>query len=93
MKMMPYPLSLKPRALFRGRSQAQPPTGTLLHQRYARAVLTYVVTRLGQGAEADDTTAEVFAAALAGLDRCPPPADEGAQDDPARAWMIGIARR
>lgn len=61
--------------------------------RYAGFVLRYAALRLGDGPEAEDAVAETFAAALSSLSRFPQPAPETATDDPARAYLIGIARR
>lgn len=69
-----------------------PPTAGELHRRYLGTVLNYVSARLGPGPEAEDVTAEVFGAAFASLHKCPrQPARE--EHDPARAWLLGIARR
>jgi RNA polymerase sigma-70 factor (ECF subfamily) len=71
-----------------------------LQQRYLGAVLNYVAGRIGRSdvAEAEDITAEVFAAAFASRHRCPvpdaaAPSTAAGDDDPARAWLFGIARR
>ena len=61
--------------------------------RHATFLLRYVVLRLGDGPEAEDAVAETFAAALNSLSRFPQPAPDGADDDPARAYLVGIARR
>ena len=90
---MSYPLSTRSLTMFWRRARSQPPTGALLHHRYVRTVLHYVSVRLGPGAEAEDTVAEVFAAVLQRLDHCPHPASDGAEHDPARAWILGVARR
>lgn len=57
-----------------------------LYERYLGDVFRYVLRRVPRQEEAEDITAEVFAAATAGLSRfrgqCPP-----------RLWLLGIARR
>ena len=60
-------------------------TAALLHERYLEAVFGYVSRRVSPRQEAEDTTAEVFAAAFAGLPRF-----RGASP---QAWLLGIARR
>jgi RNA polymerase sigma-70 factor, ECF subfamily len=66
--------------------EAEPITAALLHERYMGDVFRYVLRRVPRQEEAEDVTAEVFAAATAGLARfrgqCPP-----------RLWLLGIARR
>jgi RNA polymerase sigma-70 factor (ECF subfamily) len=61
-------------------------TAAALHERYLDAVYDYVVQRVPSIEEAEDITAEVFAAAAAGLSRfrgqCPP-----------YLWLLSIARR
>jgi RNA polymerase sigma-70 factor (ECF subfamily) len=61
-------------------------TAAALHERYLDAVYDYVVQRAPSIEEAEDITAEVFAAAAAGLSRfrgqCPP-----------YLWLLSIARR
>jgi RNA polymerase sigma-70 factor (ECF subfamily) len=57
-----------------------------LHDRYLRAVFTYVCGRVPDRSEAEDITAEVFAAALAALPRF-------RGDSGHYAWLLGIARR
>jgi RNA polymerase sigma factor (sigma-70 family) len=61
-------------------------TAAALHERYLDAVYGYVVQRVPTIDEAEDVTAEVFAAAAAGLARfrgqCPP-----------YLWLLSIARR
>src|SRR5438270_455085 len=62
------------------------PTAAVLHERYLNDVFRYVSRRVPQREEAEDITAEVFAAAFVGLPRfrgqCPP-----------LLWLLGIARR
>jgi RNA polymerase sigma-70 factor, ECF subfamily len=57
-----------------------------LHERYLKDVFRYVLRRVPRREEAEDTTAQVFAAAYEALPRfrgeCPP-----------YAWLLGIARR
>ncbi len=52
-------------------------TAAVLHERYLEAIFRYVSRRVVRREEAEDITAEVFAAAFAGLPRfrgeCPPP--------------------
>jgi RNA polymerase sigma-70 factor (ECF subfamily) len=61
-------------------------TTAALHERYLEDVFRYVVRRVPGIEEAEDITAEVFAAAAAGLagfrGQCPP-----------HLWLLGIARR
>lgn len=61
-------------------------TAAELHERYLGDVFRYVLRRVPRQEEAEDITAEVFAAATAGLPRfrgqCPP-----------HLWLLGIARR
>jgi RNA polymerase sigma-70 factor (ECF subfamily) len=65
---------------------AERPTAAALYERYLGDVFRYVLRRVGQQEEAEDITAEVFAAAMQGLPRfrgqCPP-----------YLWLLGIARR
>ena len=68
-------------------------TAAEIQRRYLPAVYGYVSARLANSAEAGDTTADVFAAAFAGLHRAPKPAAPDAESDPVRAWLFGIARR
>ena len=70
------------------------PTADALVRRYREAVFAYAARRVAGFAEAEDVTAETFAAALAFLHRCPAtPAEVGDGPDPVRAWLLGIARR
>jgi RNA polymerase sigma-70 factor (ECF subfamily) len=57
-----------------------------LHERYLDAVFAYVRLRVASSTEAEDVTAEVFAAALAAL-----PHRRGGSGH--YAWLLGIARR
>jgi RNA polymerase sigma factor (sigma-70 family) len=61
-------------------------TAADLHERYLADVFRYVFRRVPRQEEAEDITAEVFAAATIGLPQfrgqCPP-----------RLWLLGIARR
>jgi RNA polymerase sigma-70 factor (ECF subfamily) len=61
-------------------------TAAVLHERYLQDVFQYVLRRVPRREEAEDITAEVFAAAFVGLPRfrgqCPP-----------YLWLLGIARR
>src|SRR5437899_6303338 len=61
-------------------------TAGVLHERYLGEVFRYVLRRVPRQEEAEDITAEVFAAAFVGLPRfrgqCSP-----------YLWLLGIARR
>ena len=61
-------------------------TAAVLHERYMKDVLRYVLRRVPQREEAEDITAQVFAAAFQSLPRfrgqCSP-----------YLWLLGIARR
>lgn len=57
-----------------------------LHRRFLGDVFAYVARRVPDRAEAEDVTAEVFAAAFAALPR--PPGPHG-----PLPWLLGIARR
>jgi RNA polymerase sigma factor (sigma-70 family) len=61
-------------------------TATVLHERYLEDVFRYILRRVPHIEEAEDITAEVFAAAFVGLPRfrgqCSP-----------YLWLLGIARR
>ena len=61
-------------------------TGTTLQERYLSDVFRFVRRRLTRQEDAEDATAEVFAAALEAL-----PKRRG--DDDPRLWLFGIARR
>lgn len=60
-------------------------TAGVLHQRYLKDILHYVLRRVSRQEEAEDITAEVFAAAFVALPRfrgqCPP-----------YLWLLSIAR-
>jgi RNA polymerase sigma factor (sigma-70 family) len=66
--------------------RAENVTATVLHERYVEDVFRYVLRRVPRIEEAEDITAEVFAAAFEGLRRfrgdCSP-----------YLWLLGIARR
>lgn len=61
-------------------------TGERLHEQYLPAVFRYVARRVPQAQDAEDITAEVFAAAFEGLPRF------RGQSSPY-AWLLGISRR
>jgi len=69
-----------------GMSRADGLTAAVLYERYLDDVYRYVVQRVASIDEAEDVTAEVFAAAAAGLphfrSQCPP-----------YLWLLSIARR
>jgi RNA polymerase sigma-70 factor (ECF subfamily) len=69
-----------------GVDRPEPLTAAALHEQYLDAVYDYVVQRVPSIEDAEDVTAEVFAAAAAGLSRfrgqCPP-----------YLWLLSIARR
>jgi RNA polymerase sigma factor (sigma-70 family) len=58
----------------------------VFYRRHLRPVLAYLLHRTGDREVAADLCAEVFAAALEGVDRFDPAVA------PARAWLFGIAR-
>ena len=60
-------------------------TAALLHERYLETVFGYVARRVSPRQEAEDITAEVFAAAFAGL--------SGYRGNSPQAWLLGIAQR
>jgi RNA polymerase sigma-70 factor, ECF subfamily len=91
MKKMPPPLAATWQALF-------PPTVSVsaaaLAERYQAEIFRYAVRRVGDSAEAEDITAEVFAAVLAQPGRVPKVSRTASSgDDLTRAYLIGIARR
>jgi RNA polymerase sigma-70 factor, ECF subfamily len=61
-------------------------TATLLYERYLEEVFRYVLRRVPRIEEAEDITAEVFAAAFEGLPRF-------RRDCSPYLWLLGIARR
>jgi RNA polymerase sigma-70 factor, ECF subfamily len=65
---------------------ADGPTAAVLHERYLKDVFRYVLRRVPRREEAEDITAQVFAAAFVELPRfrgqCSP-----------YLWLLGIARR
>lgn len=67
-------------------------TTELLQERYLDDVFRYVARRVFPAVEAEDITAEVFAAAFAGLNKRKPRTLAGS-GDAAKAWLLGIARR
>lgn len=70
-------------------ANAEAETGTTadsLHRRYLADVFAYVARRVPDPTEAEDITAEVFAAAFAALPRSLGPHG-------AYPWLLGIARR
>jgi RNA polymerase sigma-70 factor (ECF subfamily) len=69
-----------------GSAPAEPVTVTALHEQYLDDVFRYVSRRIARREEAEDVTAEVFAAAFARLPRF-------RRDCPPRLWLLGIARR
>ena len=82
-----------PRLWWRRSAKAAPWTPTELQERYADAVYGYVALRLGAGVEAEDATAETFMAAFTRVHVCPNREGITQDNDPARAYLIGIARR
>jgi RNA polymerase sigma-70 factor (ECF subfamily) len=77
---------LDPAARQAGGDETARVTAAELHERYLGDVFRYVLRRVPRQEEAEDITAEVFAAATAGLSRfrgqCLP-----------HLWLLGIARR
>jgi RNA polymerase sigma-70 factor (ECF subfamily) len=69
-----------------GRAERAEWTAAALHEHYLKDVYYYVLRRVSQPEEAADITAEVFAAAFAGLalfrGQCPP-----------YLWLLSIARK
>jgi RNA polymerase sigma-70 factor (ECF subfamily) len=71
-------------------------TLSALYQRHLKDVLHYVLRRVPRIEEAEDITAEVFAAAAAGLNRHPSLAPLGwvpGGHCPPNLWLLSIARR
>jgi RNA polymerase sigma-70 factor (ECF subfamily) len=66
--------------------RAEPITAADLHERHLEDVLRYVLRRVPRQEEAEDITAEVFAAAFVGLPRFHGPGSP-------YLWLLGIARR
>jgi RNA polymerase sigma-70 factor, ECF subfamily len=66
-----------------------------LQERYLLTILAYTTRRLPCLADAEDATAETFGAAFSIFARCPNTTTSPTEtdDDPVRAWLIGIARR
>jgi len=69
-----------------GEERARPWTAEGLHQRYLADVFSYVTRRVPDRQEAEDVTAEVFAAAFVAL-----PAKKALSGP--YPWLLGIARR
>src|SRR5438876_5078687 len=69
-----------------GMDRGEQSTAAELHERYLEGVFRYVLRRVPRLVEAQDITAEVFAAAFVALPRfrghCPP-----------YLWLLSIARR
>jgi RNA polymerase sigma factor (sigma-70 family) len=59
----------------------------IFYRRHVHAILAYLSRRTGHREDALDLTAEVFAAALASVERY------RADTAPARAWLFGIANK
>ena len=64
---------------------AEPLTAEALHRRHYDEVFRYVSRRVPRREDAEDVTAEVFAAAFADLPRC--------RQGRAYLWLLGVARR
>ena len=90
MKKMPPPLAATWHALFPPMTTSSAAT---LAERYQVEIFRYAVRRVSDSAEAEDITAEVFAAVLAQPHRVPRAATQTSDDDLTRAYLIGIARR
>jgi RNA polymerase sigma factor (sigma-70 family) len=69
-----------------GVDRVEPLTAAELHERHLEDVLRYVLRRVPRQEEAQDITAEVFAAAFVGLPRFRGPGSP-------YLWLLGIARR
>jgi RNA polymerase sigma-70 factor (ECF subfamily) len=59
-----------------------------LYHRYFNAVFRFCFYRLGDWQEAEDATGDIFANAIAGLDRF----REDGRDDAFRCWLFTVAR-
>ena len=71
----------------RARAEREPPLAAAqLHEHYLDDVFRYVARRLARREDAEDVTAETFAAAFAAL-----PKYRGAVEP--KLWLLGIARR
>lgn len=66
-------------------ARADPEAFGIFYRRHVDAVMRYVRSRVGDTHAAADLTAEIFAAALAGVSRYRPAAG------PGRAWLFAIA--
>ena len=64
---------------------SEPLTAEALHRRHYDEVFRYVSRRVPRREDAEDITAEVFAAAFAALPRC--------RRDQPYLWLLGVARR
>lgn len=79
--------------LWTRKKRAVPITASALQARYRETLWRYAAARLGNTPEAEDVVAETFATAFSRLDRCPVSVEiPDADHDPARAWLIAIAR-
>lgn len=75
------------------KERAAPLSAVALQARYRETLWRYAAARLGNTPEAEDVVAETFATAFSRLERCPKSAESpDADHDPARAWLIAIAR-
>ena len=86
---MPPPLATTWHALFPPAISV--PVATLA-ERYQAEIFRYAVRRVSDSADAEDITADVFAAVLAQPSRVPR-TNAPSTDDLTRAYLIGIARR
>jgi RNA polymerase sigma-70 factor, ECF subfamily len=84
--MITMTLWRKPPAETLSTSKTKPWTADALHERYLEDVFGYISRRLPIRAEAEDITAETFAAAFSSLHTLRP------NTDPF-PWLLGIARR
>ena len=86
----------KGEAVSQRKGDAPAMTANTLVERYREIIFAYAVHRVNGQAQAEDVAAETFAAAFQSLGRCPalPAPDANPADtDPAKAWLLGIARR